>query len=95
MNINEILEFWLNECIKKDLYFEINPEKSKLLFDYVMNNDKKIKKIEDKINRATTRIKTIINIIKEQPTDNVHTDMYIIEALNSLLYILEEVKENE
>lgn len=48
--------------------------------------------LKDKI---STRIKTIINIIKEQPTDNIHTDMYIIEALNSLLYILNEVEENE
>ena len=53
------------------------------------------KNLQQKIDKAVTRIKTIINIIKEQPTDNVHTDMYIIEALNSLLYILEEVKENE
>lgn len=51
--------------------------------------------LQQKIDKAVTRIKTIINIIKEQPTDNIHTDMYIIEALNSLLYILEEVKENE
>lgn len=55
----------------------------------------KYKILEDKINKVTTRIKTIINIIKNQPTDNIHTDMYIIEALNSLLYILEEEKENE
>lgn len=47
---------------------------------------------QQKIDKAVTRIKTIINIIKEQPTDNIHTDMYIIGALNSLLYILEEVK---
>ncbi len=52
------------------------------------------KQLKQRIDKAVTRIKTIINIIKEQPTDNIHTDMYIIEALNSLLHILEEVKEN-
>ena len=54
-----------------------------------------LKEHKSRINKATARIKTIINIIKEQPTDNIHTDMYIIGALNSLLYILDEVEENE
>lgn len=57
--------------------------------------EKENKQLKERINKAVTRIKTIINIIKEQPTDNIHTDMYIIEALNSLVYILEEVKESE
>ena len=61
----------------------------------ICEKNKKIEQLQERIDKAVTRIKTIINIIKEQPTDNIHTDMYIIEALNSLVYILEEVKESE
>ena len=69
--------------------------KEDMLYSKIYELQRGNKSLQDKINKATTRIKTIINIIKEQPTDNIHTDMYIIEALNSLLYILEEVKESE
>lgn len=41
--IKEILDFWKRECIEKDLYFEINPEKSKSLYDYITNLQEKLK----------------------------------------------------
>lgn len=94
MNINEILEFWLNECIKKDLYFEINPEKSKLLFNYVMNNDKRIKKMEDKINKVIKDLKNTLkyNMKHKDIRGNEYVDMDI-DHIQMLIDMLEEINE--
>lgn len=61
-----------------------------LLLDYVSQLDIKVKKQKEVIDKAINDIDLVIELIKQQPTED---DSWILSRLNAFKIILKEVSE--
>ena len=60
--------------------------------DYLINLEQQCKKQKEVIDKAITNINILIEIIKQQPTDNALDDLWILDKLNGFKNILKEVE---
>ena len=81
--INEIFDYLKESAIKENLYFEINPEKAKILYDYITNLEQENEELklellgyrkailrDDKLLGLKSRIDKAIEYIKShKPSD--------------------------
>ena len=62
------------------------------LFDEMVNWREESKELKEVIDKAITNINILIEIIKQQPTDNALDDLWILDKLNGFKNILKEVE---
>lgn len=70
----------------------LEPKGIKQLEEYISNLEKENKQLKDKINKAINDLNIIIDIVREQPTED---DRWILDRLNGFKIILEDKEVSE
>lgn len=86
------LEMWYAEddYFAYERYFHLRDARIMGMFIYELQQENK--QLKDVIDKAITNINILIEIIKQQPTDNALDDLWILDKLNGFKNILKGVE---
>lgn len=86
------LEMWYAEddYFAYERYFHLRDARIMGMFIYELQQENK--QLKDVIDKAITNINILIEIIKQQPTDNTLDDLWILDKLNGFKNILKGVE---
>ena len=90
--IERINDKFKTDRVSADEEYQLVCQRNYLSTKYIEHLEQQCKKQKEVIDKAITNINILIEIIKQQPTDNAPDDLWILDKLNGFKNILKEVE---